>query len=365
MEFGDEEAWHTAGASVCRMQHLRTKKVKQRKRTRDLYYALDPLVPVREDLSQVEKGCLPSRRTFLQLQNDARAHLHELKVQRDAAAHRQPQSSKHDNAAAGGRGHEGGKAGGGAAALHCGMIREGMLSSSQLLLLEVNTTSWAVLRISQGLRLLFRNHARGASTIEGECLLHYVDVADTFALRDARGAPAGDGAPELTIGLRTLQAGFIIVRQCRVQRISTHLPEQELFVLTPLRPVVPRPMGGNWGWSVEKMRDMCGIYEFDFSSPLNATLPPWQLEGILDNIERSFGNREVAAEEASWNSLAEWAWQSNDITGPLLRRLIPQGPARWSAWGEQCRKIIHTILQLHVMFDMKSDRNGIYPLPPV
>ena len=112
MEFGEDEAWHTAGASVCRMQHLRTKKVKQRKRTRDLYYALDPLVPVREDLSQVEKGCLPSRRTFLQLQNDARAHLHELKVQRDAAAHRQPQSSKHDNAAAGGRGHEGGKAGG-------------------------------------------------------------------------------------------------------------------------------------------------------------------------------------------------------------------------------------------------------------
>ena len=235
VEEGADPQWHQAGAGG-RMQHLRKKKVMQRKRTRDLYYTLDPLVPVRGELVLGEKGSLPSRRTFLQLQNDARAHLRDLKVQRDAAASRRPAGpgAKSDSAAAGG-------AGGGSAALHRSMMREGMLASSQLLLLEVSTASWAVLRMSRGLRLLFSKHPRGACAIEGECLLHYVEAQDTSVLRAACRAPVGAGAPEFTIGLRTFEASFTTIRKCRVQRIASHLPEQQLFMLS-LLVAVPRPV---------------------------------------------------------------------------------------------------------------------------
>eukprot|EP00802_Teleaulax_amphioxeia_P002714 Tamp_02717.p1 GENE.Tamp_02717~~Tamp_02717.p1 ORF type:complete len:384 (-),score=76.37 Tamp_02717:2992-4059(-) len=336
------------------MQHLRKKKVMQRKRTRDLYYALDPLVPVRGELVLGEKGSLPSRRTFLQLQNDARAHLRDLKVQRDAAASRRPAGpgAKSDSAAAGG-------AGGGSAALHRSMMREGMLASSQLLLLEVSTASWAVLRTSRGLRLLFSKHPRGACAIEGECLLHYVEAQDTSVLRAACRAPVGAGAPEFTIGLRTFEASFTTIRKCRVQRIASHLPEQQLFMLS-LLVAVPRPVRPDWGWSVAKMRDMCGIYEFDTKSPFAATLPPWQVEPIFDSVERDFVNgAPAAAMLSSWNAVAELAVRSNIVTAELLQRLV--GPSLvWSSWTEHCRKLLHGLVQLHVFFDVKSDSNGMY-----
>ena len=48
-------------------------------------------------------------------------------------------------------------------------------------------------------------------------------------------------------------------RQCRVQRVAIDLPEQELLMLTALAEG-PRCITQDRGWSEEKMRDLCGIY---------------------------------------------------------------------------------------------------------
>jgi len=44
----------------------------------------------------------------------------------------------------------------------------------------------AVHRVSQGLRLLFANHPRVPDTVEGECLLHYVNVSHTVEFERGR-----------------------------------------------------------------------------------------------------------------------------------------------------------------------------------
>ena len=67
------------GPTTARAKHLRERKVSQRKRTRDLYYKLDPLVPVCNRPTFDENGCLPSGRTFLQLAEDLVDYMRILK----------------------------------------------------------------------------------------------------------------------------------------------------------------------------------------------------------------------------------------------------------------------------------------------
>ena len=65
-------------------------------------------------------------------------------------------------------------------------------------------------------------------------------------------------------------------RQCRVQRVAIDLPEQELLMLTALAEG-PRCITQDRGWSEEKMRDLCGICEYEATAPLANTLPPRQV----------------------------------------------------------------------------------------
>ena len=353
------DVWYAAGAAAGgsvggRMHHLRKKKAVQRKRTRDLYHTLDPLVPVRSRPPMAEKGCLPSRRTFLQLQDDCRDYLHDLKHPCDSSAPtRRPAVAVH-GAPEGGAAQDRG-------AVSAESMREAMLSSTELLLLEVNTKSWTVQRVSQGLRLLFGNHPRVPGTVEGECLLHYVSFSQTSALRDAFRGPAsnsngGDAAAQdlttadLTIGLRTYGDGFMSTRQCRVQRVASHLPEQELFMLTALADV-PRCITQDRGWSVEKMRDLCGIFEYDATAPL-ATLPPWQVEALIDTIENSESG-------ANWQGLAIGAMRTNDMAAAVLQKFTGLAPALWTSWSDASKKFLFAMLQIHVTFDMKAGSNGI------
>jgi hypothetical protein len=239
-------------------------------------------------------------------------------------------------------------------------MREAMLTSTQLLLLEVNTTSWMVQRVSQGLRLLFANHPRVPGTVEGECLLHYVSVSHTSPLREACRGPASNGGDaaaqglttaDLTIGLRTFGDGFMSIRQCRVQRLASHHPEQELFILTALADV-PRCITQDRGWSVEKMRDLCGIYEYDATAPLADALRPWQVEALIDTIENSEGG-------ANWQGLGIGAMRTNDMAAAVLQKFTGLAPALWTSWSDAAKKFLFSMLQIHVTFDTKAGCNGI------
>ena len=202
------------------------KKLK-RKLTRDLHYALDPLVPVFMRAPLAEKGCLPSKRTFLQLQDDTIEHLTRLKAEWNTGS-----TTSTRNAAQG----EGKK---GCSETLGDLFALGMLSSSQLLLLEVEVSGFIVHRMSAGLQAYFRHHPRDRSII-GECLLHYVDLPSATKLRSA--AKNADTAkstrtPDRTLGmhicLRTFRhVGSVAPVAFSVKRFGARMPGTcELWML--------------------------------------------------------------------------------------------------------------------------------------
>ena len=147
-----------------RTKRVQEQKVAQRKRTRDLYHNLDPLVPTFTRPALEEKGSLPSGRTFLQLAEDTVEHIRNMRAQR--------RIEEQNICGCTGTSR-------GARWTHIAM---GMLSSNQLYLLEVEKPQLTVSRISEGLRSLFR-HLPRENTIIGECLSHYVDLASAQLLR--------------------------------------------------------------------------------------------------------------------------------------------------------------------------------------
>jgi hypothetical protein len=174
-----------------------------------------------------EKGCLPSKRTFLQLQDDTIEHLTRLKAEWNTGS---TTSTRH---AAQGDGKNG------CSETLGDLLALGMLSSSQLLLLEVEVSGFIVHRMSAGLQAYFRHHPRDRSII-GECLLHYVDLPSATKLRSA--AKNADTAkstrtPDRTLGmhicLRTFRhVGSVAPVAFSVKRVGARMPGTcELWML--------------------------------------------------------------------------------------------------------------------------------------
>jgi len=353
-------------------KHLRKKKVAQRKRTRDLYYNLDPLVPVCKRSPFAEKGCLPSGRTFLQLSNDTVDHLRKLKEERDGVSREkvrgvedvqfkqlpnetdnQKRSPEGDQDMTTGTRAVQGLAGarhaqvalGGVWALHGG-FSEGMLSSSQMLLLELDTTRLTVLRVSEGLRRLFRHLPRD-NNIVGECLLHYVDQSSATVLRSStkkRSEPGKGNTFNMT--LRTWQHHSIVIPMLFVvQRIGAHVPGTELFVLSPLE---SDSSTLDHGWTIERMRDLCGVYELDASK---STHPPWYTEEVMNSLEPQ--DAQVGWVNASINSLL--SSDSSRLTIQNVAGPLGINPFHANSWTGQLKSISMKLTQLHLTFDMKSD----------
>ena len=333
------------------------KKVAQRKRTRDLYHKLDPLVPVSATRpGEAEKGSLSSKRTFLQLQDDTIEHLRKLKVKVERVR----------------RARDGGRPVG----LHCGDALAGDLQprrrpdteettdfmhamlSSPMLLLEVDVSAWTVVRSSAGVRELYRYHPRGDGTLVGECLLHYIDLADTTALRAAvQQQPCGPGqvadAPDIL--LRTLMHESHM--QCckfRVQRFGSWTQERELLMLHPLAPtrdfqprlgIEPTRCAHAFGWTMEKMRDMSAIYKYDWG---RTTLPPWVLDAQLGHLEAGGGCCQSAL--ARLISMQT----SQDVVHSLV---TPQGtsPSIFNSWSTRLKTLLHDMCEMHFAFDAMSE----------
>jgi hypothetical protein len=164
----------------------------------------------------------------------------------------------------------------------------GLLSSTQLYLLEVEVPGLIVVRIGTASHALFCNHPRD-NGIVGECLLHHVDLPSAKALRIAVAQPANApkagqvSASTLDIQLRTWQhVGIVSITPFSVQRIGAReaatgaagtATATELWMLSPLD---VQPLTSTlFGWTVEKMRDVSGVYAVDAgrsSQPLWRTI---------------------------------------------------------------------------------------------
>jgi len=135
------------------------------------------------------------------------------------------------------------------------VIAMGMLSSTQLLLIEVDKPRLTVMRISEGLRAFFR-HLPRLNAIVGESICDYVELSSANLLRavvqEKSEAGGGGGQEKLQyeyaggqvqqaststfdIILRTWPApGLVLSRGFSVQRIALQGSETELWILSPL-----------------------------------------------------------------------------------------------------------------------------------
>ena len=261
---------------------LREKKVAQRSRTRSLYDELDPLVPLSARPPMAEKGSLGSKRTFLQLQDDTVDHLRNLKAQRDGSGAPRDSSTKtpKSNTARGNKKVAAVSIEQGTADGHCELLAEGMLASTHLLLLELDTRGWLVLRASRGLRALYRYHPR-RDGIVGECLLHYVAMDDAKLMRATVSTPGGC-ASEFEVHLRTWEHNYMGTSAFHVQRCGSNVPHRDVLILTPHKSSVHTSTAQDVGWSVAKMRDLCGVYSFDAN---RTTQAPWRTEMHLESVQ--------------------------------------------------------------------------------
>lgn len=355
LEDDEKEGSKPGRQAITTSSGRKDRKVAQRKRTRDLYDKLDPLVPVSATRpAEAEKGSLSSKRTFLQLQDDTIEHLRKLKVERVRRA----------------------RDGCRPVGLHCGDAPAGDLQprrrpdpeettdfmhamlSSPMLLIEVDVSAWTVVRASAGVRELYRYHPRGDDTLVGECLLHYLDLADTTALRAAvQQQSCGPGqvadAPDILLRTFTHESHM----QCckfRVQRFGSWTQERELLMLHPLAPtrdflprlgIEPTRCAHAFGWTMEKMRDMSAIYKYDWS---NTTLPPWVLEEQLGHLEAGGGYCQSAL--ARLFSMQT----SQDVVHSLV---APQGtsPSIFNTWSTRLKTLLHDMCEMHFTFDAMSE----------
>jgi hypothetical protein len=137
------------------------------------------------------------------------------------------------------------------------VIAMGMLSSTQLLLIEVDKPRLTVMRISEGLRAFFR-HLPRLNAIVGESICDYVELSSANLLRavvqeksEAGGGGGGGGGQDklqyenargqvqqatrstFDITLRTWPApGLVLSRGFSVQRLALQGSETELWILS-------------------------------------------------------------------------------------------------------------------------------------
>jgi hypothetical protein len=233
-------------------------KKAQRKRTRDLHYNLDPLVPASTRSALEEKGSLPSGRTFLQLAEDTVEHLRNLKAGRHTAEQNRggpsPDLARPVVIGCTSTGKGGWRTEGKSKSFEKEMldvIAMGMLSSTQLLLIEVDKPRLTVMRISEGLRAFFR-HLPRLNAIVGESICDYVELSSANLLRavvqeqsEAGGGGGGGGGGQeklqyeyasrstFDITLRTWPApGLVLSRGFSVQRLALQGSDTELWILS-------------------------------------------------------------------------------------------------------------------------------------
>lgn len=231
-----------------------------------------------------------------------------------------------------------------------------MLSSSMLFLLEVDVSAWTVLRASAGVRALYRYHPRGGDSIVGECLLHYIDLGDTTALRTAaqkRLAP-GQVADAPDVLLRTfMHGGGMQCFRFRVQRFGSSSQDKELLMLHPFCGQLLPEVGSmpelsacsySCGWTMEKMRDMSGIYKYDWN---NTTLPPWVLDAQLGHMEAGGGCSQMALVRLFSTQT------SKDAVHSLV---APQGtsPTVFNTWSTRLKTLLHNMCEMQFTF-FRSD----------
>ena len=341
------------------------RKVAQRKRTRGLYAKLDPLVPLSASRPLGDKGSLPSKRTYLQLQDDTIEHLQALKAERLRCAREQARGNGQPEEIAPGQD-------GGAAAVNGAQPREthpdgmadimhAMLGSS-MLMIEMDASSWTVLRASAGLRVLYRCHPRGKHTIVGESLLHYVDAADVTALRAAfkeRCPPGGHAcAPDVLLRI-WLHKGHIQCCKFRVQRFGSSVQGRELLILDPHESMPPsalaiKPIRGThaFGWTIEKMRDMSAVYRYDVR---NTTTPPWVLDAQLAHMEPGGG---LSQSGLSYLLSTE---TSNHVVHSMVTTQGGSSPSIFNSWSTRLKSLVYEMFEMHLTFDAKSD-NAALPI---
>ena len=228
-------------------------------------------------------------------------------------------------------------------------------SDSIFFVLEVDVDNLNVLRMSVGLQALFRYHPRDQSII-GECLLHYVDMSSAEVLRSALQIINKPGSFE--INLRTFQNVGIVQSIIFSVQTASNLAWKTAFLFGERR--VSSPLGHEhllssapgFGWTVEPIQNLCGIYHEDAS---RSTQPYWR---TVDQLISLHEGHDVDA-NVNLINMAFSLFASKESSKLAMEAIgIPPDftpSSNSTTFPDHFKDVITRLVQTHITVDMKNE----------
>ena len=296
-----------------RSEKSRMEKAEQRKRTRLLIEALDPLVPVFSRTCTAEKGSLRSKRTLLQLQEDTVFFLKRI-------THKK--ATRHDY-------------------VDCDVMREGMLSSIFLVLVELNVTTGEIIQCSNGLSRWYQLHP---SEIIGQNFAHFLDTNDVHRFKNFLQLSASKTtAKGIRVKLLTFGSKCYEQLECTVKAVQDPVNGRSVFLLS-FDEEAPKNPDCFPLWSPCLLRGMSGIFRFDESQ---SSGPPTDVDGQMRKLSR----KENA--ELGWCQIGVSSLLKTESARAMLDRLAGEN-RQASSISSAFMRLVMKMVEMHLTFDFNS-----------
>mmetsp|Transcript_1477 Transcript_1477/g.4446 ORF Transcript_1477/g.4446 Transcript_1477/m.4446 type:complete len:459 (-) Transcript_1477:939-2315(-) len=319
--------------SKSRAERLREEKVEQRKRTRDLIDLLDPLVPLQDRPISSEKGSLKSRRTVLQLYEDTVAAIRSVKVGNGSQERGSVQVGSDRSVSSFFRRLDEDLQ---SCIDRCRVEKEyvvkGMMSSSFLQIVEMDTQEWTIVKTSAGFDNLFQNLP--CSSIVGERLPLLVHPHDLWTLRmhDKPRDP-------VEIRLSVFRGNCHACIRCELHPITAENSTSTLFFLRTVDALPSMVPDRAWSGKAEFLSSLCGVFNFD---DICSTASPWEVSSRM----KDFG----FPEQVQLSSSALLASESSRV---VLEEYLALHGVELHRYGE-LPQVFSRILQWHLYFDVTA-----------
>eukprot|EP00960_Hanusia_phi_P041729 755138-Hanusia_phi.AAC.4 len=304
---------YSSSPTSTRSEKSRMEKAEQRKRTRLLIDALDPLVPVFSRACTAEKGSLKSKRTLLQLQEDTVFFLKKIT---------QKKATRHDY-------------------VDCDIMREGMLSSNYLILVELDVTTGEILHCSNGLSKWYQLYP---SDLIGQNFAHFLDTNDVSRFKNFLQLSASKAtAKGIKIKMLTFGSKCYEQLECTLRAVQDPMGGRSIFLIDFERDV-PRNPCSFPNWSPCLLREMSGIFRFDESQ---SSGPPTDVDVQMRKLSR----KEQA--ELGWCHIGVSSLLQTESARAMLDRLAGENTPLGSM-SSAFMRLVMKMVEMHLTFDFNS-----------
>ncbi|EKX48776.1 hypothetical protein GUITHDRAFT_136446 [Guillardia theta CCMP2712] len=289
-------------------------KIAERERTRVLLEKLDPLVPLTKQPAPSSRGSLRTKRTLIDLYEDAIAHLQSIRCE----DMKKPSKRMRD----------------GACHLSLTVYREGLMMSDTMLCLELLLPDTRVVRASRGLEQLYLGLTR--ANIAGEKFAHFFHPED---LQHARAH---------------LQATGMLPLQFVARVIAIDASRQGSMLNVRFDAAYPNAIEGRM------------VYMLSLLSS-----PSWTCSASWDGLSEVSGVYELVSDRSTSHYLTDCAlnrvgavggfhlglnaFGSCEMSSSAISRLMSRIGATYSILSRKASGLLERIAQVHYVLDLSSE----------